>query len=905
MATFSEEEFLLHYGTPRHSGRYPWGSGDDESSSIPRNMSFLDHVESLKKSGLTEVEVAKAVGLTTTQLRAAKSIEKNRVKQDQINQAQRLKDKGYSNVAIGERMKLNESSVRALLAPGEKDKLDILHTTANRLKDRIDEVGYLDVGTGVESHIGVSRTKLNDAIVMLEAEGYKKHYVKIAQLGTGKETSMKVLAAPGVPYSEVFKNRYEIKQFTDYSEDGGRTFNTVKPPLSISSKRVGVRYAEQGGTDADGVIYVRPGVKDVSLGGARYAQVRVAVDGSHYLKGMAMYKDDLPDGVDLVFNTNKSDTGRKLDAMKAMKDDPENPFGAVVRQIHDETGKPSSAMNIVNEEGKWDDWSKTLSSQMLSKQTPALAKRQLDLSYKTRKDALDEVLALSNPTVKKKLLASMSDDLDSAAVHLKAAAIPRQRTQVILPVNTLKDTEIYAPNFRSGEKVALVRYPHGGVFEIPELTVNNNHPDAKRLLGNAKDAVGINAKVAERLSGADFDGDTVLVIPNNSRDVKTAPALAGLKNFDPKSSYPPYDGMKTMGGGTYDAKTGKEVYPPGKKPSGRTKGFQMGDVSNLITDMTIKGASSTELAAAVRHSMVVIDAEKHLLDWKASAKDNGIANLKAKYQGRKNAGASTLISKATSDQRVLERELRKAAEGGPIDTTTGKKVYVETGASYVSKSGKTVVKTTKTTKLAEAEDAHTLSSGTKMEEIYAEYSNNLKTLANQARLEQLKTPNLKYSDSARVAYKPQVQSLNAKLAVAVANRPLERQAQVVANGILAQKRQANPDMEADELKKVKAQALTEARDRVGAKRTQIDITDEEWSAIQAGAISNSKLSQILDKADIDQVKKLATPKASILMTPTKTARAQAMLNSGYTQAEVADALGVSLTTLKTTIGGAG
>ena len=48
----------------------------------------------------------------------------------------------------------------------------------------------------------------------------------------------------------------------------------------------------------------------------------------------------------------------------------------------------------------------------------------------------------------------------------------------------------------------------------------------------------------------------------------------------------------------------------------------MGDVSNLITDMTIKGANNDELARAVRHSMVVIDSEKHNLDVKASARDN-------------------------------------------------------------------------------------------------------------------------------------------------------------------------------------------------------------------------------------------------------------------------------------------
>ena len=51
----------------------------------------------------------------------------------------------------------------------------------------------------------------------------------------------------------------------------------------------------------------------------------------------------------------------------------------------------------------------------------------------------------------------------------------------------------------------------------------------------------------------------------------------------------------------------------------------MGKISNLITDMTLLGASEDKLARAVRHSMVVIDDEKHHLDYKQSEKDNNIA----------------------------------------------------------------------------------------------------------------------------------------------------------------------------------------------------------------------------------------------------------------------------------------
>jgi DNA-binding CsgD family transcriptional regulator len=597
---------------------------------------------------------------------------------------------------------------------------------------------------------------------------------------------------------------------------------------------------------------------------------------------MAMYKDDLPAGVDLVFNTNKRNTGNKLDAMKAMKDDPENPFGAIVRQrVHPKTGKVVSAMNIVNEEGAWDKWSKNLSSQLLSKQSPALAKQQLDMMAERKQREFDDIMKLTNPAVKRKLLESFAGDVDSAAVHLKAAALPRQRSNVILPFNSLKETEIYAPNFRDGERVALVRYPHGGIFEIPELTVNNRHPEAKRALGQARDAVGINSKVAERLSGADFDGDTVLVIPNNKRQIKTAPALDGLKGFDPQRSYPAYEGMKRM--------------------TARTKAIQMGEVSNLITDMTIRGASTQELARAVRHSMVVIDAEKHNLDYRQSAIDNGIAQLKTKYQGGPRAGASTLISRAKSTTRVVERKPRLAEDGGAIDRTTGEKKFVPTGATYINAKGEEVARTTEVRKLAETNNAHTLSSGTPIEKVYADHSNKLKSLANQARLASLGIRPTPYSPSAKTAYQTQVDTLRAKLRVAQRNAPLERNAQLLANAAVRAKVDANPGMDKAELKKLKGQELTKARIRTGAGKQRIEISDQEWAAIQAGAISNNTLTQILTHADLDRVKELATPREKIVMTEVKTNRAKAMIALGYTQAEIADQLGVSLSTLKTVV----
>ena len=879
MTLITEEDYLAHYGVLRRSGRYPWGSGGPEHAS---NDSFLSMVDNLRKQGLSETDVAQGLGITTTQLRDAKSIAKTEQRQANISMAQRLKDKGYSNVAIGARMNINESSVRSLLEPGRKDKVNLLETTANMLKDQVVEKGFIDVGSGVENHVGVSRTKLDTAIAMLKEKGYEVHNVQVPQLGTTNKTLIKVLAPPGTVYRDIVSNLGAIKQITDFSDDGGRSFLGLQPPINISAKRIGINYGKNGESDADGVIFVRPGVEDISLGNNRYAQVRVAVNGTHYLKGMAVYKEGLPDGVDLQFNTNKSDTGNKLDVMKALKDDPDNPFGAMVRQLPkiDKHGSPikntvRSAMNIVNEDADWEKWSKVLSSQFLSKQSPALAKAQLAMTFEKKKNQLDEIMRLTNPAVRKKLLLSFADDSDSSAVHLKAANLPRQANKVILPVKSIKENEVYAPTFRNGERVALVRFPHGGTFEIPELIVNNRNAEAKTLLGaHAEHAIGIHSEVAKRLSGADFDGDTVLVIPNNAGKIKTTPALEGLKNFDAKREY---------------------ALPDGEKFQGNTQHL-MGNISNLITDMTIKGANTSELARAVRHSMVVIDAEKHDLNHKLSAQVNGIGALKEKYQGSSRSGASTIVSRKKTEIRVPERK-----QGFRIDKTTGEKIFKETGATFVGKKGEIVVKTSKVRKLAEVKDAGVLSSGTVIEKLYADHSNKLKDLANEARKNAVSTRTSLRSPSATTAYSKQVASLNAKLNLALRNAPLERQAQVLGNVVLAAKRHANPDMSDDDVKKIKAQALAEARLRTGAKKHLIDITDDEWNAIQSGAISNNKLQQILNNADLERVKKLATPRTNLVMTPIKQVRAKQMLASGYTQSEVADALGVALSTLKSSI----
>lgn len=889
------EDILMHYGTPRHSGRYPWGSGDNP---YQRSGDFLSRIEELKSQGLTETEIAKAMGMSTTQYRAQKSLAKDERRALDVARAKSLREDGLSLNEIAREMGFaNDSSVRSLLNERSEARMNQAKKTAEFLKEQIAEKGMIDVGTGVERELGISKEKLKEALAILEAEGYPVYGGRIQQAtNPGKHTTLQVVCPPGTEHKEIYDydNIHSVKDYISY-DDGESFRKSFVYPESMDSSRLKIRYAEDGGIDKDGVIEIRRGVEELSLGESHYAQVRILVDGNRYLKGMAVYSDDLPDGVDVVFNTNKKQGTPTGDVLKKITNDPENPFGSLIKEhggqsYYDDpngkytdpvTGKKQS-LSLINkraEEGDWGEWSDHLPSQFLSKQSMTLINKQLDLATKDKFAEFDEICSLTNPTVKKALLKSFADDCDSAAVHLQAAALPRQKYQVILPVTDMKDDEVYAPNYKNGEKVALIRYPHGGTFEIPILTVNNKQSTAKRMLDNALDAIGINSKVAERLSGADFDGDTVMVIPTGGKvKVTSTPPLKGLEGFDPKLEY---GGKKA---GTF-------------KPMKNTQ-TEMGKISNLITDMTLKGATQDELARAVRHSMVVIDAEKHKLDYKQSERDNGISALKKKYQGtvdengRYHEGAATLISRAKSETSVLKRK------GSPIiDKETGEQRYKEVYEEYTDKNGKVKVRTQASTKMAETKDARTLSSGTPQEEAYADYANNMKSLANRARREMMNTGKIAYSASAKRTYQAEVDSLEAKLNVALKNAPRERQAQILANAAVKAKKQENPDMTKGEIKKANQQALTAARNSVGAKREPILITDREWEAIQAGAISENRLTQIINNVDTDKLRQRATPRATTTLSSAKVNKIASMNASGYTTAEIAEALGVSASTV--------
>lgn len=498
-----------------------------------------------------------------------------------------------------------------------------------------------------------------------------------------------------------------------------------------------------------------------------------------------------------------------------------------------------------------------------------------------------------------------ANDCDKTSVHLEAASMPRQKYQVIVPLTSISDKEVYAPNYNDGEKVALIRYPHGGLFEIPILTVNNSNKEGISTLSkHPQDAIGINKKVANILSGADFDGDTVMVIPVNEKNrIKNRDPYKELQEFDPSVEY---------------------AMPPGKKTSIRTQ-MQMGVVSNLITDMTIKGATDDELIRAVKHSMVVIDAEKHNYDWKKSELDNDIDGLKRIYQKKNDGsggygGASTLISKAKSEERVDRRQGSPTiAEDGSLSykTATDDKLYYQpkvqdkvTG-EWVPKmkrdraTGEMVPDIRKhqdkSTKMAEVKDARELISeyNSPIENLYADYANSMKSLANRARLEVVSTGKIKYNKEAKKEYEKEVKHIEAELDLALRNNPKERRAQRIANSVIKAKKSQYKDLTDKEIKKISQQALTDARIKVGAQRHKIKLSDREWEAIQKGAFNETTLNKILNYADRDELRSRATPKKYTTLSDSKINKLKSLNATGlYSIAEMAEIMNVSVSTIR-------
>lgn len=998
----SNEEFIEHYGTPHvgmipHSGRFPWGSGEDPEQGTP--TTFLERIDKLRNSGWKETpsNIEKEFGINSTEYRTLKTIALNSIQQDLVAQAKRLKDSKHGPSEIARRMGVNESTVRGWLAVDENSKIYQAQNAAKFLKEQVDKKKMIDVGGDAEVDVlnGISREKLNTALYILKKQGYHVYGANVPQpTNPNQKTRLKVLTTPeivgknGKTPPEIYEYD-KIKSIKDYiTKDGGQTFEKkFTYPTSMDSRRMLVRYADDVGKDGikgidkDGLIELRRGVPDLDLRGDRYSQIRILVDNTHYIKGMAIYSDDIPDGYDLVFNTNKTreKCPRKLDVLKEIKNDPDNPFGSAIKDADiggqywytDKNGK--KRLGLINKrasEGDWTEWKDGLPSQFLSKQSTNMASKQLNLAKVDKEAQFMDIMSLTNPTIKKYYLQKFADECDGAANDLKAAALPGQKYHVIIPINAMGDDKIYAPRYENGTKLALIRYPHGGIFEIPVLTVDNKNPTARKILPtDAIDAVGISKKVADRLSGADFDGDTVMCIPTDDKrgrvKVLRSNELKGLKDFDSKQYQ--YDDIKV------DSKGNKHYYRYGKEFKVMTRtNLEMGKISNLITDMTLSGATEDELARAVRHSMVVIDAEKHKLDYQQSYRENNIAALKKKYQIKKDkdgniigyGGASTIVSRAKREKDVPKRrgEARINQKGkswydpskpegakiyfnapdselyyavGEYDKKTGKKTLItESGKSitwdvsnraendrynpimkkdpktgevyFTNKSGtiryKKDMRTDKSTEMNEVTNARDLMSIRRhpMEQIYADYANSMKALANRARMEMIRTGNLEYSKNAAKIYAKEVSSLEAKLNEAKKNKPKERLATRLAAAEIKRKQQADPSLKGEDLRKVSQRAITKYREEVGSiKRSarSIKITDKEWEAIQAGAISDNKLKIILDNSDPDILRERAMPKAGKSPTNAQVARMKALANSNFTIKEIAEKMNLSSSTV--------
>ena len=900
----SNESVLEHYGTKRHSGRYPWGSG---KTPYQHSGDFLSRVNELKKNGLSEKNILETINngmpdeykMGLTEFRIALQKAGHDRKALEYDQIRALKDDGLGWKAIGDKLGMSESSVRSKYNNGIGEKASQAEKIAETLRKEVDKKGMIDISEGANQVLGVSESKLDEAAYILEAEyGYKRYGVGIRQpTNVRQQTNITVLAKPEYDQKYAYQHQDQIDSLGDYhSDDGGDTFTKLQRPASLDSSRVAIRYGDEGGLDKDGVMEIRRGVPDLDLGKSHYAQVRILVDGDHYLKGMAVYSDDLPDGVDIMFNTNKPSGTPKMKVLKEAKAAPDNPFGAAIKANGQSTyigadGKEHlSPINKLKEEGDWDTMSRNVSSQFLSKQPKKLIENQLKLTVADYQAQYDEIMQYDNPTVKKKLLNDFADTCEGTSMTLKASAFPGQSTKVILPINKIKETEAYCPTYENGTQLALIRYPHAGTFEIPIVTVNNKNLHGKRNLGQIQDAIGINAKVAERLSGADFDGDTVMAIPMSDKvKIKSTRPLDDLKDFDPKTAYAVPEGnpnhVRLM-----------------KKEE---KQKEMGIISNLITDMTLRGADEKELARAVKHSMVVIDAEKHKLDYKRSERENGIQELKQKWQIRvdeegneKYGGASTLLSRRKQTVRVPERRGSVC-----VDKETGEYIYKESGRTFTDpKTGKERLAEDTVSLISETKDARTLSSGTIQENLYADFSNKLKAMANQARKEAVNMKGIQRDPQAAKTYATEVASLKEKYNNMIANKPKERKAMLIANANIKAKIQEqglNPAIDKKEIKKISSVEMQRARDSVGAsgRKSKVTFTDKEWEAVQAGAISDNMLTKFLNSSDSDEIVKRAMPKTTSVMSSAKMTKAKAMLRSGYTYKEIAQACGVPESTV--------
>lgn len=779
-------DFIAHVGTPQNfdndphgSGRYRQGSGERPHQHDWDLMARIDKIKATNP-GIKPAEIAAQLGYYSTDryghikydkktgepigsvvhLNAVTSLATNHIKQDeywQIKQYDNSIDpdtgKHYTDTKIAKLMGLaGESSVRNKRKTGEKGNINRFEEIADRLQAEIDSKGVIDISKGVENYLDCSQADVRAAREILADRGYQFQSVVVPQISNANfETTVSCMCAPGTDTKRLFKNLDQIKQISevektyDHDIDSAMTDKGANISPQVSLDRIKIIYGDEGGVEKDGLIEIKAvrdengklvaANPDLSLGNARYAQIRIAVEGNRYIKGMAVYTEGLEN--DIVVNSNKASKKGVDGALKQMERNKDgtiadNPFGASTVNaqtvMRDRFGKPildadgnqiKSAINFVGAdkndahiEGRWGQWSKNLPAQFLTDLPYNVIKKQLKLQAQIYEENLKEIQSLNNPTVKKNLLIDYGDQLDSASCELKGAPIGGQKTRVLLPMPSLKDNECYCPGLDNGTTVALARFPHQGRWEIPILKVNNNNPEGRAMIGDGADAIGLNHHNHGVLSGADSDGDTCIVIPMTKKNKATGefdkavevynmPSPEGkmyignnkdtdyvnvrISEFDTSAAYgldnPRFANMYRT---KIDKNTGKEVKEPTYKyfKTESAKGKEMGVISNLLQDMRLKGCTDIdELIRADMYSMVVIDAKKHKLNYEQAKADYGIDELVNKYQRKivngveKVGGASTLITQASSPSNQNLRAVWKGTEKGAIDPETGKKIF--------------------------------------------------------------------------------------------------------------------------------------------------------------------------------------------------------------------------------------
>ena len=265
-----EEDILMHYGVKRRSGRYPWGSGDNP---YQHGGDFLARVEELQRLGKTEKQIADELHLSTTDLRMQVRVAKHERRALQADRARSLREDGKTLDEIASILGYaNDSSVRALLNENTAANKNKAQATAEILKKELAEKGAIDVGTGVERQLGVSTGVLQEALFILETEGYNRYGVGVPQVNDPKKrTITPVISVPEIDQREVYQNLDLVKSVGDYhSTDGGESWDKREYPASIDSSRVKILYGDEGGALKDGVIEIRRGVADLDLGDSHY-----------------------------------------------------------------------------------------------------------------------------------------------------------------------------------------------------------------------------------------------------------------------------------------------------------------------------------------------------------------------------------------------------------------------------------------------------------------------------------------------------------------------------------------------------------------------------------------------------------------------------------------------------------